>query len=237
MIELEVRHIVVPRVDVEWLSLEREPEQNLEAVRQSAHSRLPLCEVGLDTIVGFVHKKDVLSKVLAGETIDLTKLARAPIFVPDTMSVSNFLLELQQKAAHCAAVLDEHGTVIGLAFREDALEEIVGPLGDEFHPPDGAERELVDLGGGCFEVLGRMSLPDACDRLDFELSDDEYEDQDTLGGHVTARLGRMPRRGDAVAVGPFRATVMDIARHRVRKLRLERLEPEQEEEREPVVVE
>ena len=126
-------------------------------------------------------------------------------------------------------MVDEHGTVTGLAFREDALEEIVGPLGDEF---DQRERELLELAPGVYEVRGRMSLPEICDRLDFELSDEEYEDQDTIGGHVTARLGRLPSRGDSVNVGPFRATVLDVSRRRVGRLRLERL-PEVKQEAAP----
>lgn len=225
MVELEVRHIIVARVDVAFLSLEWDPEKNLERIRATGHSRLPLCEVGLDSIVGFVHAKDVLDRVLGGETPDLRALAREPLFVPDTMSLSNFLLELQAKRAHCAAVVDEHGTVIGLAFREDALEEIVGPLGDEFDEQETGFQELPD---GSFEVRGRLSLPELCDRLDFELADDEYEDEDTIGGHVTARLGRLPRRGDQVRVGPFRARVLDASRRRVQRLRLERVDEDAE---------
>jgi len=220
MIELEVRHIVVPRVDVVHLSIEWSDAENLERIRNSGHSRLPLCEIGLDSIVGFVHTKDVLERVLAGKPADLRSLAREPLFVPDTMSVSNFLLELQAQLAHCAAVVDEHGTVIGLAFREDALEEIVGPLGDEF---DEHEREFQVVSEGVYEVRGRMSLPEVCDRLDFELSDAEYEDVDTIGGHVTARLGRLPKRGDSVRVGPYTATVLDASRRRAQRVRLERL--------------
>ncbi len=135
------------------------------------------------------------------------------------MSVSDFLRELQAKQSHCAAVVDEHGTVIGLAFREDALEEIVGPLGDEF---DQREREFAEVGDGIFEVHGRMSLPEICDRLEIELPDEEYEDEDTIGGHVTARLGRLARRGDQVTVGPYLATVLDAGRRRVQRVRLER---------------
>jgi CBS domain containing-hemolysin-like protein len=220
LIEKEVRHILVPRADVDFLSLERDLDENLRVLRESGHSRFPLCEFGLDTIVGFVHAKDVLDTVLRGEVLDLRRLAREQLFVPDTMSLANFLRELQQKQHHYASVVDEHGTVTGLAFREDALEEIVGPLGDEF---DRNERELVKLDENTYEVNGRVSLPEICDRLDFELADDEYEDQDTIGGHVTARLGRLPSRGDSTLVGPFRATVLEVARRRVKRLRLEKL--------------
>jgi CBS domain containing-hemolysin-like protein len=220
MIEKEVRHILVPRADVDFLSLERDLDENLRILRDTGHSRYPLCEFGLDTIIGFVHAKDVLDRVLRGEELALRQLAREQIFVPDSMSLANFLRELQTKQRHSAAVVDEHGTVTGLAFREDALEEIVGPLGDEF---DERERRFQEVSDGVFDVPGRMSLPEICDRLEFELSDDEYEDQDTIGGHVTARLGRLPARGDSVAVGPWRATVLEVSRRRVQRLRHERL--------------
>jgi len=123
-------------------------------------------------------------------------------------------------------VVDERGTVIGLAFREDALEEIVGPLGDEF---DEERPEFVEVARGVYELSGRMSLPEVCDRLDFELDWDEDEEVDTIGGHVTARLGRLPRRGDRVDVGPYRATVLEASRRRVQRLRLERIPPVDEE--------
>jgi len=218
--ELEVRHIVVPRVEVDFLSLERPLEENLRVLRECGHSRLPVCESGLDSIVGFVHGKDVLEQMLSGSAApDLMSLAREPLFVTSTMSLSDFLQELQAKRSHLAAVIDEHGTAIGLAFREDALEEIVGPLGDEFdvHMP-----EFVEVRPGVWEMTGRMPLPDVCDRLDFELSEEEGEDADSIGGHVTARLGRLPKPGDKVDVGPFRASVLDVLRRRVHRVRLER---------------
>ncbi len=220
LINLEVRHVIVPRVDVEFLSLQRDADENLLRVRKSGHSRLPLCEEGLDSILGFIHAKDVLDQAIGSGTVDLRALCRDALIVTDTMPLSNFLLQLQVNQSHCAAVVDEHGTVIGLAFREDALEEIVGPLGDEF---DESHRDLHELGAGRFEVRGGMSLPELFDRLDFELSDDEHEDEETIGGHVSARLGRLPQRGEHVEVGPYRATVLDVSRRRVQRLRMERI--------------
>jgi CBS domain containing-hemolysin-like protein len=226
MIELEVRHILVARVDSDFLTLERSPEENLGRIRTSGHTRLPLCEMGLDTIVGIVHVKDVLDASLQGEEPDLRALAREALYVADTMSLTDFLRELQTSRQHCAVVVDERGTAIGLAFREDALEEIVGPLGDEF---DEHEMVFTQLGEGVFEMEGRTSLPEVCDRLDIELAEDEQEEEDTIGGHVTARLGRLPRKGDSVAVGSYRATVLDVSRRRVQRLRVERAAAEIEE--------
>jgi len=230
MMSLEVRHIIVPRVEVDYLSLERSQEENLRRVRQSRHSRLPLCEVGLDTVVGFVHAKDALDMALTGGKLDWRAAAREAVFVPDTMSVSDFLRELQVRRSHCAVVVDEHGTAIGLAFREDALEEVVGPLGDEF---DELASEFHELGGGRYEMSGRLPLPEVCDRLEFELSDEEDESEDTIGGHVTARLGRLPRKGDRTRVGPFDASVLDATGRRVKRLLLERRAADEDEAESP----
>lgn len=223
IIELEVRHIVVPRVEIAFLVLGHSLEENLEQIRTSGHSRFALCQLGLDTIVGIVHSKDVLDATLRGNTPDLRAIARPPIFVPDTMSLSNFLRELQSRRQECAVVLDEHGTAIGLAFREDALEEIVGPLGDEF---DDEELDFVELADGSYELRGRMPLPELESRLDFDLPTEEAEEEDTIGGHVTARLGRLAKQGDAVRVGPYLATVIDASRRRVEKLRITVAEPD-----------
>jgi len=223
IIELEVRHIVVPRIEVDFLVASHPLEASLEHIRTGGHSRFPLCEIGLDTIIGIVHSRDVLEATLCGKTPDLRAIARPPIFVSDTMSISNFLRELQESRQQCAVVLDEHGTAIGLAFREDALEEIVGPLGDEF---DDEDPSFVALEGGGYEINGRMPLPELEDRLDFELPDEEAEEEDTIGGHVTARLGRLPKKGDAVRVGPYLATVIDASRRRVQRLRVTFVGPE-----------
>jgi len=218
--ELEVRHIVVPRVDVQYISLEWPLEENLRIVRESGHSRFPLCERGLDSIRGFVHVKDVLEQLLtSGAPADLAALARPGLFVSETMPLPGFLIELQAKRAHCAAVVDEHGTVIGLVFREDALEEIVGPLGDEF---DVQTQDFLRVRDGVYELSGRVSLPDVCDELELSLDEDADEKADTIGGYVIARLGRLPKAGDKVEVGPYQATVLEVIRRRVQRLRLEK---------------
>ena len=215
---------MVPRIEIDILIADHSLEDNLEHIRTGGHSRFALCELGLDTIVGIVHSRDVLDATLRGETPDLRAIARPPIFVTDTMSISNFLRELQEQRQQCAVALDEHGTAIGLAFREDALEEIVGPLGDEF---DDEDPDFVELPDGSYELRGGMPLPELEDRLDFDLSEKEREEEETIGGHVTARLGRLAKNGDAVRVGPYLATVTDASRRRVQKLRVTLAPPDE----------
>jgi CBS domain containing-hemolysin-like protein len=215
MIDLEVRHILVPRVDVEFLSLQRSTQENLQVIHASGHSRFPLCEVGLDSVIGIVHAKDVMRAVASGGELDLKTLVRRPIFAPDTQPLARLIARMQRTRSHCAVVVDEHGTAVGLAFLEDALEEIVGPIRDEF---DEDEQEVRDVGGGVLELPGSLALPEAADRLGV---DDLGEESDTIGGYVVARLGRLPRVGDALSIGRFRVTVAQVEQHRVLSLRCE----------------
>jgi CBS domain containing-hemolysin-like protein len=197
------------------LSVQNKDEENVKVVRRSGHSRLPLCRVGLDTVIGIVHAKDVLRVLLDGGTPDIERLARPAMFTSDTQPLSGLIIRMQRGRSHCAVVLDEHGTAVGLAFLEDAIEEIVGTIRDEF---DDESPGMRTLPGGAIELPGSMALPEAVDIL--ELAEPE-EEADTIGGHVVALLGRLPRRGDELRIGRYRVTVVDVAQHRVGLLRFE----------------
>jgi CBS domain containing-hemolysin-like protein len=218
IIDLQVRHILVPRVDIVFLSKQNTLEENLRIVKTSGHSRFPLCTVGLDTVLGIIHAKEVLVLLAEGEVPDLQALAREPLFVPDTQPLSRFILQLQRTGRHCCVAVDEHGTSIGLAFLEGVLEEIVGPMRDEFDPvPEDVKR----LPSGAVEVPGDMALPEAIDVLHLDELDDEA---DTIGGHIVAQLGRLARQGDTLEIPGYKVTVVEVVRRRVARLRFEPLE-------------
>ena len=217
MMELEVRHILVPRVDVAYLSLQRSDEENLAILQDSGHSRLPLCDVGLDTVMGIVHTKDVMRELAQGRKPELRRLGRAPVFVPDTQPLSRMIVRMQRAQHHCAVVVDEHGTAIGMAFLEDAIEEILGPMADEFDEPAG-EGEVEELPGGGYVIPGSWPLPDAGELLGLQ---GLGEESDTIGGHIVALLGRIARVGDELALGPYRVRVVEVARRRIERLRFE----------------
>ncbi len=221
LIRLEVRHIMLPRVDVAFLSMANDMEENLRILRDTGHSRYPLGNPDLDHIQGVVHARTVLAEMLQGKELRLEALALPMPTVPDTQPLSRFILELQGSQTHAAAVVDEHGTIIGLAFLEDALEEIVGPIYDEF---DEQHSEMLEVSPGVFELAGNVPLPEAADFLGVSLDEDEA---DTIAGFVIARLARMPKRGDTVPVGHYKATVLHVIRHRVLRLRFERVEEDE----------
>jgi CBS domain containing-hemolysin-like protein len=214
IIGLEVRHILVPRVDVVFLSQQNSLDENLKTIRESGHSRFPLCQIGLDSVLGIVHAKDVMAALVQGTQPDLKRLARRAVFVSDTQTLSGFIVRMQQTHSHSSVVVDEHGTSVGLAFLEDAIEEIVGPIRDEFDDEVPSVKRLSD---GSVEMPGSLALPEAAQELDLPDLNDESED--TIGGHVVAVLGRLPRKGDQLQVGPYQVTVADVARRRISLLR------------------
>ena len=216
LIRLEVRHIMLPRVDVAFLSMANAMEENLRILRETGHSRYPLGDPDLDHIRGVVHARTVLAELLQGKELRLESLALPMPTVPDTQPLSRFIVELQRSQTHAAAVVDEHGTIIGLAFLEDALEEIVGPIYDEF---DEQSSEMLEISPGVFELAGNVPLPEAADFLRVSLDEAEA---DTIAGYVISHLARMPKRGDTVQVGDYQATVLHVIRHRVLRLRFER---------------
>ncbi|MBU0505013.1 hemolysin family protein [bacterium] len=215
MMELQVRHIMVPRLDVVFLSLKDSLEENLEKMRKSAHSRFPVVKSGLDNVVGVLHTKDVFAKLSQGQDVNLEDIIRKPCFVPDTQSLSRFIFDMRIKYCHMAVTVDEHGNIIGLAFLEDAIEEIVGPIQDEFDSEQPPVKELPD---GSFEIDGDLPAPEAQEILGLE----DIEDHDTIGGLVIEKLGRMPKTGDKITVESFHVTVVSVVKRRIRRLKFER---------------
>jgi CBS domain containing-hemolysin-like protein len=214
LVKREVRHIMVPRVEVIYLSTSKSTEENLATVRSHGHSRFPLCEPDLDSVKGIVHARDLLGVFIRGGSPDLDGLVRSVLSVPDTMPLSRFIVQLQRAQVHCAVVVDEHGTNAGLAFLEDALEEIVGPIPDEF---DRMESRVSRNSVGVIEMAGSVSLPQAAETLELDLGDEH----DTIGGFVVATLGRLPNSGDTIDAPPYRVTILKTVRGRVARLKFE----------------
>jgi CBS domain containing-hemolysin-like protein len=212
LFERVARQVMVPRADVVYLTTARSTAENLALARETGHTRLPLCEGDLDRIVGVVHIKDLFR---AGEApADLRRIARPVKFVPETITLDRLLARMRSEHLHLAAVLDEYGGVSGIVTLENVIEEIVGPIQDEF---DTERPELVDRGDGVFQVSGAMLVVDLEDELGLEFSD---RDEDTVAGVVLSELGRRPRVGDRVQVAGFRFEVLEVQGNRIKSLRL-----------------
>ena len=216
---LEVRHLLVPRAEVVCLTIEDDLQVSLDRLRESRHTRFPLCRTDLDSIVGVVHAKQVLAQLLEGDVTTLEPLSRPAIYVPDTLPVSRLLRKLQNARSGCAVVTEEHGTVVGMVFLEDVLERIVGPIQDEFDRPEDEPARIREVKPGVWEVDGEVPLPE----ISAVLSLRDLGDEDTFGGYVTDALHDLPAVGAELTVHEYRIRVLEVGGHRVRRLRVEAL--------------
>lgn len=206
------KHIMVPRADITYLSLTRPLAQNLETIRQTQHTRYPLCAEDIDHVLGMLHAKDLFQPVEGlRDSTDLMTLKRDILFVPESRPLELLQRDFQQKRVHMAIVVDEYGGTSGLVTLEDILEEIVGEIQDEFD----TEAPRMEATADGYLVDGLVLLEEISSRLGFELPEHESS---TLGGYVIARLGRIARLGDVVLLDRYVAKVIEMKGRRVSKL-------------------
>jgi len=206
------KHIMVPRADIVHLSLLRPLAQNLDTIRQSQHTRYPLCGDDIDHVIGMIHAKDLFQPTEGlQDASDLMKIKRDILFVPENRPLEALQRDFQQRRVHMAIVVDEYGGTSGLVTLEDILEEIVGEIQDEFD----TEAPRMESTPDGYVVDGLVLLDEIATRLGITLPANESS---TLGGFVIARLGRIARIGDSVAVEGYSAKVIEMKGRRVSKL-------------------
>ncbi len=211
--ETTAAEVMTPRTQVLGIPVESSLEDAAAYILEQGHSRYPLFEGSVDTIVGIVLARDVWRAQRAGGGT-LRDIAREPLFVPDTKPVEQLLRDMQREQTHMAIVIDEFGGTAGIVTIEDLVEEIVGEIEDEL---DEARPEFLQKGDGEIEFSGGAAIAEVNDRYGLELPDEDYT---TVGGFVLGRLGRLPRPGDEVHFPGGRLRVLAIKKRRIERLSL-----------------
>jgi magnesium and cobalt exporter, CNNM family len=219
--EKTARRVMVPRPDIAYLSLGRPLEENLRIARQAGHTRFPLCEDDLSTVIGMIHVKDIFrSGTYQNGRTDLRQLARKIPFLPVSLRLDQLLLEFQRNRVHLAMLLDEYGSVAGMVTLENVLEELVGPIQDEF---DRETPPIMPLGDDVYEVDASCPLDVLAETCHLEFPETDAE---TAGGLVLDLLGRLGKAGDAVTIDGHRLTILRADPTRIRKIRIEPIQTE-----------
>jgi putative hemolysin len=191
--DTDVRQVMTPRIDVKAVDVGAGLPALLELIVESGHSRIPVYENSVDTIVGIVHAKDLLPALARGEReLDLRPLMRVPLIVPENRRIDDLLDEFRRSSVQLAIIQDEYGGTAGLVTVEDLLEELVGEIQDEY---DQEDAQFQTLEPGVYRVDARMAIDDLNDLLDLDLP---HEDFDTIGGFVFGQFGRQPEVGESV---------------------------------------
>ncbi|HWE36429.1 MAG TPA: hemolysin family protein [Isosphaeraceae bacterium] len=218
--EKTARRVMVPRPDIVYLSLARPLEDNLRVARQTGHTRFPLCEDDLTTVVGMIHVKDLFrAGGPNGGRLDLRKMAREVPFLPETLRLDQLLVQFQKNKVHLAMLLDEYGSVVGMVSLENVLEELVGPIQDEF---DRESPQVEPVGDHAFEVDATCPLDVLAETCGVAVPETEAE---TAGGLILDLLGRLARTGDSVTVDGHRLIVLKADPTRIRRVRVEPVAP------------
>lgn len=214
------REVMTPRVDLDAMSVGSSAEDLAKVMRESGHSRIPLYEETDDQIVGIVHAKDLLMSMVDGaESVDIRKLMRTPVFVPEGKELHELLRELRASRSQIAVVQDEFGGTAGIVTTEDIVEELVGDIVDEYDV-DEPHPVAEDMDG--YLVDGKTHLDDVNDKIGSSFDSEEF---DTIGGFVFGLFGRQPKQGDEIDVDGFRFTIMETDGRRILRLRVARAMP------------
>ena len=190
----------------------------MEMIQESGHSRFPVYEESVDTVLGILNARDYLLDRGTGKKTPLKDLLRSAYFVPETIKADNLFKEMQKEKVHIAIVVDEYGGTEGIITMEDLLEEIVGNIYDEF---DKAEQpEIEPLSENQWRVTGSVPISTLVDDLDLPLP--ESDDYDTLGGMIVTRLNAIPKDGEQLdmEVNGVELHVEKIEDHRIESVLL-----------------
>lgn len=219
------REVMIPRQDMVCLFTDDTLAENMETVRNSHHTRYPLCNEDKDQVIGTVHVRDLLDLKKTQNNADLRQLMRPIVVVPEAMPVPKVLQIMKQKKVQMALVADEYGGTAGLITMKDLVEEILGELQDE-HEMD-EPQEIEERADGSYEFDGMVLLDEITEILGIEFDDPE---EDTIGGYVFGLLGRKPEQGDEVELGHYRFKVLEAEGFRVMRVLAVPQPPEPEPE-------
>jgi CBS domain containing-hemolysin-like protein len=221
--DVKVREIMTSRVDMVAVQLTTPPLEIVELIRASGYSRVPVYKDSIDNIVGVLYAKDIL-KFLPNkkrlEKLDISRLLREPMFVPETTPIRALLREFQKNKIHLAIVVDEYGGTAGIITLQDILEEIVGEAEEE------SMNLITRISEKEFLVDGRITLDELEKELGIKLPPAGSElasrgtEYDTIAGFVLTLFGHLPHRGEEIRTDSLSISVERIQGRRIRSIRL-----------------
>ncbi len=221
--ERTVRDVMRPRIDLDALDVNTPAEEVIGSAAMAGFSRLPVYEGDLDHVIGFVHIKDLFRQIYLGWHIELRKLLKPALFVPESMPLDRLLELFQEQHNQLAVVLDEYGGTEGMVTLEDVIEELVGEI-REGHQHD-QQHMFVERGDNSWLVDGTFGVADLIKRLDLRVDEaNESRSYSTVSGLVLHELGRIPGVGDTTQWNGLNLEVVDMDGQRIDRVLISRPE-------------
>lgn len=205
-----VYSLMTPRTEIVWLDVRDTPEEILAKMTEGPYSRFPVCQGSLDNVLGIVKARELLTRSLAGQPIQLKECLAPALFIPETTFASRALEVFKENNKKLVLVIDEFGGVTGLLTINDVLEEIVGDI--ETGEPQATQRQ-----DGSWLLDGMLDIDEFKELFHLSSLPNE-EDYETLGGFVMTFLGRIPHTADQFEWQGLRFEVVDMDGRRVDKV-------------------
>lgn len=205
--------LMIPRSEVVYLDVNLAPEDNMRLLIESEHSRFPVCDGGLDKLLGVIHAKQALLSVAKGETPDFRANLQPGIFVMETMTGLDLLEQFRNNGMQLAFVIDEYGDIEGIVTLTDVLEAVTGEFRSDH------EAWAVQRDNGSWLLDGAIPIPELKDTLELRMVPEEERSRyHTLGGMLMLLLGRIPATGDCADWEGWRFEVVDMDGKRIDKV-------------------
>ncbi len=209
-----VKEVMIPRIDVDFLSVDTPQEELLHKITESGHSRFPVYSTSIDNVVGVLYVKDLIAAFSRHETIDLERIIRKAYFVPESKRINSLLREFKRRHIHIAIAIDEYGGISGIVCMEDIIEEIVGDIQDEF---DNEPAEITTLSDSMWLCDARAGLDDINESIGSNFPTDDF---DTLGGFVFDLFGKIPVKFEKVSWKDYDFIVQEMEGHKVNVIKI-----------------
>jgi putative hemolysin len=222
------RQIMVPRVKVAFLDVRRSMDENLEVTNQYLFNRIPLCDGGLDNVLGVVRTTEFLAAHYAGgDSSVLPLIGVPPVFVPESATLDKLLETFHERRTQLAFAVDEYGGVEGVVTLRDVFDELLGEDAGTTAPrrkatPELASPESVDAVEGELAVPGDTPLHELASRL--HLADWPARRRPkpitavTVGGLLVTHFQHVPRPGEEAEIDGVRLRVLDSDRRAVKRV-------------------
>ncbi|MEM9469568.1 MAG: hemolysin family protein [Pseudomonadota bacterium] len=222
--DTSVIDVMIPRADIIAIDVESTKEELMQLLEEKQFSRIPVYRENMDDILGTVHIKDILSAVAGGKDVDIKDLLRDVPVVSPSLPVLDLILLMQRQKKHMVLVVDEYGGIDGLATVGDVIEEIIGEIDDEFDQD--VEPTLVKEPNGSLIADARYDLDDFEEEYGELFTEEEREENDTLGGLVFFIAGRIPARGEVITHdNKMSFEILEADQRRINKLRIKNIPP------------
>lgn len=217
--------LMVPRTEIVALYVDDSIEDIRQKIIESKHSSFPLCGDTLDNVLGVVFARDLLTRCLAGQELDLRAVLKEPLFIPEGMPALKVLELFKKSGRHMALIIDEYGGLQGLMTIHDILEAVIGEVSMISEP------NIVQRADGSWLVDGMLSIHEFKDAFDIQsLPDEESGAFQTIGGFIMMYLHRIPKVGDHFDAGRYSYEVVDMDGLRVDKILVKQIKETSAEE-------